>query len=90
VKFQSFVRQRIATCADYCPICDKKLAFGGIKPVVCDNKGELFSWVGEFMCKECIWRYEELGLGINLENELKSQPYVVDVLVVIFLEFSCE
>ena len=30
-----------------------------------------------------MWRYEELGLGLNLENEIKAQPYVVDVLVVI-------
>jgi hypothetical protein len=86
VKLSTFVKQRVATCADYCPICDVKHGFGGFKPVVCENKGN--TCVMFVTLLECMWRYEELGLGINIENELKTNPLVVDLLIVSFKQKS--
>jgi len=64
----AYVQQRIANCGNYCPVCDAKLEYGAIKPIICASE-------------DCKWKYEELGCGINLENEVKNNPHVVDVLV---------
>eukprot|EP00027_Filamoeba_sp_ATCC50430_P008536 CAMPEP_0168541892 /NCGR_PEP_ID=MMETSP0413-20121227/1057_1 /TAXON_ID=136452 /ORGANISM="Filamoeba nolandi, Strain NC-AS-23-1" /LENGTH=414 /DNA_ID=CAMNT_0008571733 /DNA_START=136 /DNA_END=1380 /DNA_ORIENTATION=- len=68
VQLNTYLRQRIGNCAGYCPICDKPHGYSGIKPTVCRRK-------------ECIWKYEEMGLGIALETELKTNYHVVDLLI---------
>jgi hypothetical protein len=40
----------------------------GIKPIVCSKK-------------DCIWRYEELGLGASISAEVNRAPDVVDLLI---------
>ena len=43
-------------------------AGSGVKPVVCSNE-------------QCVWRYEELGLGVKVTNELMLDEDVVDLLM---------
>src|SRR5690606_25833101 len=51
-----------------CMICRKDLEYSVLKPVVCDNQ-------------LCVYRHEELGLGISVLDELLDQPEVVDLMI---------
>jgi len=62
------MQHSIENAPEYCPICLSKHEFGGVKPIVCRSEA-------------CVWKYEEMGLGINVENEVNNNPHVVDILV---------
>lgn len=91
----TYMLGRMRNCTSYCLICDVKLegttlpppcpwvpkeesglsalvcsppAGSGVKPVVCSNE-------------QCVWRYEELGLGVKVTNELMLDEDVVDLLM---------
>lgn len=65
-----FTLRRFVKCVDFCLNCYCKLdsEFEALKPYVC-SKGL------------CLYQYMKLGMGPNLEWEILSQRYVVDVLV---------
>ncbi|KAL6060336.1 Protein mono-ADP-ribosyltransferase parp16 [Balamuthia mandrillaris] len=67
-----YMRSRIGNCSNHCPICDKRHEFEGLKPIVCSNEA-------------CIWRYEELGLGANVNSEIVRAPEVIDLLITVAL-----
>jgi poly [ADP-ribose] polymerase 6/8 len=64
----TYMLGRMRNCTSYCLICDVKLEGSGVKPVVCSND-------------DCVWRYEELGLGVKVTNELLLDDDVVDLLM---------
>jgi hypothetical protein len=51
-----------------CFVCDRLLPFSSIKPSVCDD---------EF----CSFRYEEIGVGFDLDMEVLIRPEVTDLLI---------
>lgn len=71
VDFYFYLLQRISNCSNFCPICDQQQPVEGIKPVVCEKK-------------DCVWRYEELGLGASVNSEILYHPEVVDLLISMF------
>lgn len=58
----------IGNCSLYCPICDEIQPFEGIRPVVCNKE-------------DCVWRYEELGLGASISAEINNCGDLVDLLI---------
>jgi len=67
-----FVQHRINIAGNYCPICDKKHDVESLKPIVCSKES-------------CKWRYEELGMGVNIEATIKKYPEVVDIMITLAL-----
>ncbi|KAL3470561.1 hypothetical protein BJX99DRAFT_45041 [Aspergillus californicus] len=65
-----FTLRRFVKCTEFCLNCYCKIeaGFEALKPFVCPK--EL-----------CLYQYMALGMGPNLEWEISSQPYVVDLLV---------
>ncbi|KAH8432678.1 putative ubiquitin conjugating enzyme [Aspergillus melleus] len=65
-----FTLRRFVKCVDFCLNCYCKIdtGFEALKPYVC-SKGL------------CLYQYMKLGMGPNIEWEILSQPYVVDILV---------
>ncbi|KAL2821331.1 hypothetical protein BDW59DRAFT_164214 [Aspergillus cavernicola] len=65
-----FTLRRFVKCTDFCLNCYCKIETGleALKPFVCSK--EL-----------CLYQYMALGMGPNLEWEISSQPYVVDLLI---------
>lgn len=51
-----------------CLICDQALSCVGIKPTICS-------------APICIFRYEELGLGLELSAEIQRDPDMIDLLI---------
>lgn len=49
-------------------ICGKKLAYAGVKPVVCENQ-------------QCVFSYEQFGLGVDIESEISKHPDIVDLMI---------
>ena len=56
----------ITHCAEHCLICGSKLAFSGVKPIVCEKPS-------------CIFSYEQFGLGVDIESEIMKHPDIVDL-----------
>eukprot|EP01083_Nonionella_stella_P001411 4058_1 len=52
----------------YCMICDKELAFAGLKPTICDDRF-------------CQWRHDQIGLGFSLSAEVLNRAHIVDLLL---------
>ena len=52
----------------YCMICDKELAFAGLKPTICSDRF-------------CQWRHDQIGLGFSLSGELLNRPDICDLLI---------
>jgi len=52
----------------YCMICDKKLAFAGLKPTICSERF-------------CQWRHDQIGLGFSLSAEIINREDIVDLLI---------
>jgi len=52
----------------YCMICDKELAFAGLKPTICSDRF-------------CQWRHDQIGLGFSLSAELLNRPEICDLLI---------
>ncbi|KAF2397616.1 hypothetical protein EJ06DRAFT_544664 [Trichodelitschia bisporula] len=65
-----FVLRRFVRCTDFCVVCHRKIPgdLEAIKPDVCDKP-------------LCLYQYMALGLGPSIENDIRSQPYVVDLLI---------
>jgi len=64
----AYMLSRVQNCTDYCVICDRQLEGSGVKPVVCDKE-------------MCVWRHEELGLGVQVVNEFAVDASVVDLMI---------
>eukprot|EP01083_Nonionella_stella_P289886 986463_1 len=52
----------------YCMICDKELAFAGLKPTICSDRF-------------CQWRHDQIGLGFSLSSEMLNRPDICDLLI---------
>lgn len=65
-----YTLRRFVKCTEFCLNCYCKLdtGFEAIKPYVC-SKGL------------CLFQYMQLGMGPSIEWEIRSQPYVVDMLI---------
>jgi hypothetical protein len=55
---------------DHCCICRRQMA-PGVKPLICDDP-------------RCIFRYQEIGVGMSVVAEIKRDPTVADLLVSVF------
>ncbi|KAJ5592925.1 hypothetical protein N7537_009829 [Penicillium hordei] len=64
-----FTLRHFIKCTEFCLVCHCKTGdtFESLKPYVCSNA-------------LCLYQYMALGLGPSLEYEIKSQPFVVDLL----------
>ncbi|KAJ5854501.1 hypothetical protein N7534_007044 [Penicillium rubens] len=64
-----FTLRHFVKCTEFCLVCHCKIgdAFESLKPYVCSNA-------------LCLYQYMALGLGPSLEYEIRSQPFVVDLL----------
>ena len=65
-----YTLRRFAKCSGFCLNCHCKIDVGyeSIKPYVCSNG-------------LCLYQYMQLGMGPNIEWEIRSHPYVVDLLI---------
>jgi len=52
----------------FCMICDKELAFAGLKPTICSDRF-------------CQWRHDQIGLGFSLAAEVLNRPDICDLLI---------
>src|SRR5690606_36014946 len=68
IRILEFVEQTIVTCTITCMICNSRLEYAGFKPVVCNDR-------------LCLYKYEELGLGVDLSSEIRNNPEVTDLLI---------
>ncbi|OQE16829.1 hypothetical protein PENFLA_c026G02467 [Penicillium flavigenum] len=64
-----FTLRHFVKCTEFCLVCHCKIGdtFESLKPYVCSNA-------------LCLYQYMTLGLGPSLEYEIRSQPFVVDLL----------
>ncbi|OQE78477.1 hypothetical protein PENNAL_c0056G00818 [Penicillium nalgiovense] len=64
-----FTLRHFVKCTEFCLVCHCKIGdtFESLKPYVCSNA-------------LCLYQYMALGLGPSLEYEIRSQPFVVDLL----------
>lgn len=65
-----FLLRHFVKCTEFCLVCHCKTkdCFEALKPYVCSNG-------------LCLFQYMTLGIGPSLEYEVRTQPYVVDMLV---------
>ncbi|OHT03424.1 UBA/TS-N domain containing protein [Tritrichomonas foetus] len=62
---------------DHCCICRTGLPFSVIKPSVCDSK-------------LCSFRFDEIGIGTSVAQEIKRDPLAADLLISIFASCTDE
>ncbi|CUS15675.1 unnamed protein product [Tuber aestivum] len=62
--------RHLVRCTEFCLVCHDKIQsdFEAMKPYVCDSP-------------LCLYQYMSLGFGPRIENEILTQPTVVDLLV---------
>lgn len=65
-----FMLKHFVRCTEFCMVCYDKMPndIGAIKPYVCDKP-------------LCLYQYMNLGMGPNIEHEIVSQPWVIDLLI---------
>ena len=65
-----FTLRHFVKCTEFCLVCHCRIrdSFEAVKPYVCSNS-------------LCLYQYMALGLGPSIEYEIRSQPYVVDMLI---------
>lgn len=65
-----YTLRRFVKCSEFCLSCYCKVdaGFEAIKPYVCSKP-------------LCLYQYMQLGMGPSIEWEIRSQPYVVDMLI---------
>ena len=65
-----FTLRHFVKCTEFCLVCHCKTSdgFEALKPYVCSNG-------------LCLYQYIALGMGPSLEYEIRTQPWVVDMLV---------
>ena len=65
-----FTLRHFVKCTEFCLVCHCRVrdSFEALKPYVCSSS-------------LCLYQYMALGLGPSIEYEIRSQPYVVDMLI---------
>lgn len=65
-----FAMNYFVKCTEYCLRCHQKVdkSFEALRPYVCSKP-------------LCLFQYMAMGLGPNVEHEILTEPYVVDLLV---------
>ncbi|KAF7934519.1 hypothetical protein EAE99_002970 [Botrytis elliptica] len=65
-----FALMYLVRCTEFCLVCHDKITggFEALKPYVCEKP-------------LCLYQYMSLGFGPSVEHEIKTQPYVVDLLL---------
>lgn len=65
-----FTLRYLVRCTEFCLVCHDKVegSFEALKPYVCSKP-------------LCLYQYMSLGFGPNIEHDLLTQPYVVDLLI---------
>ncbi|KAJ5766486.1 uncharacterized protein N7511_004102 [Penicillium nucicola] len=65
-----FTLRHFVKCTEFCLVCHCKTndTFEALKPYVCSNG-------------LCLYQYMAMDMGTSLEYEIRSQPFVVDLLV---------
>ena len=69
------VQKRIEDCTRFCIVCDKPHPLQLLKPTVCSED-------------LCNFQFTNMGLGINIENEIVKSPQACDLLIR-YAEFVC-
>jgi hypothetical protein len=68
LKFLHELVVQVQSLDSHCFICGDELPYSSIKPSICDK--EL-----------CSFQHEEIGVGFDLETEIKVRPEVTDLLI---------
>ncbi|KAK0652163.1 hypothetical protein B0T16DRAFT_323698 [Cercophora newfieldiana] len=65
-----FAVRYVVKCTEYCLRCHRRL-------------GKEFEAIRPYVCSEplCLFQYMAMGFGPNIEHEITTQPYVVELLV---------
>lgn len=65
-----FAMRYFVRCTDYCMVCHQQVDgnFEALKPYVCGNS-------------LCLFQYMSMGLGPSVNQEIRNQPNVVDLLI---------
>ncbi|KAF7910678.1 uncharacterized protein EAF01_002188 [Botrytis porri] len=65
-----FALMYLVRCTEFCLVCHDKITggFEALKPYVCEKP-------------LCLYQYMSLGFGPSVEHEIRTQPYVVDLLL---------
>ncbi|KAJ3436596.1 poly adp-ribose polymerase family member parp [Anaeramoeba flamelloides] len=63
-----YATARVTNCTNYCMMCGEWLKTKGLKPTCCDKTA-------------CIFRHQELGLGVNVCAEIAKTPDLVDFII---------
>ncbi|KAM0161438.1 hypothetical protein ACHAQE_003496 [Botrytis cinerea] len=65
-----FALMYLVRCTEFCLVCHDRITgeFEALKPYVCEKP-------------LCLYQYMSLGFGPSVEHEIKTQPYVVDLLL---------
>lgn len=65
-----FAMRYLVRCLDYCMVCHEAVDdnFEALKPYVCSNS-------------LCLFQYMGMGLGPSIDQEIMTQPNVVDLLI---------
>ena len=65
-----FAMRYFVKCTEYCLRCHRRLekGFEALRPYVCSDP-------------LCLFQYMAMGFGPNIEHEILTEPYVVDLLV---------
>ncbi|KAK3943456.1 hypothetical protein QBC46DRAFT_351343 [Diplogelasinospora grovesii] len=65
-----FAMRRFVKCTEFCLRCHRRLekGFEALRPYVCSDP-------------LCLFQYMTMGLGPNIEHEIRTEPYAVDLLV---------
>lgn len=65
-----FAMRHFVKCTEYCLRCHRRLekGFEALRPYVCSDS-------------LCLFQYMAMGFGPSIEHEIRTEPYVVDLLV---------
>jgi hypothetical protein len=75
VQLVHLIEGEIRTCGCRCLICNENVPYPGIVPLVCGK--EL-----------CVMSYEELGVGVDLHDEILRDPSLLDLLISLFYSWA--
>eukprot|EP01063_Lacrimia_lanifica_P020151 TRINITY_DN2749_c0_g2_i3.p1 TRINITY_DN2749_c0_g2~~TRINITY_DN2749_c0_g2_i3.p1 ORF type:complete len:1372 (+),score=181.01 TRINITY_DN2749_c0_g2_i3:34-4149(+) len=71
------LKERIRTCTERCIVCDKPHPLPLLKPVACDDT-------------LCNYQMANLGLGVNLENEILWNEILLNGLMAVMLRYTMD
>ncbi|KAJ3442761.1 poly adp-ribose polymerase family [Anaeramoeba flamelloides] len=63
-----YATARVMNCTNYCIMCGNWLKTQGLKPTCCDKPA-------------CIFKHQEMGLGVNVSAEIAKTPDLVDFVI---------